>query len=248
MAVVVHFDLDYFFAQVEEVREPGLAERPVGVQQHMEVASVNYVARTFGLYNRISVADARRLCPTLVLVRGDNEVNGMQRYRLASQQVLRCIMNSWDECVGSSSSDPTLWEGRRVEHASFDDFYVLFDERLARAWGERRASTLGSEVRASHTVLEAAAEWAEHVRTAILYRTRLRCSAGIASSKLLSLLATKRAKPNGVHVCARTREAEHALLDSARIDALRGAGIVGLSPTIRRALSQVRRTPCLTLA
>ena len=47
----------------------------------MEVASVNYEARRFGLFNRISVAEAKRLCPELVLVRGDNGVNGMQRYR-----------------------------------------------------------------------------------------------------------------------------------------------------------------------
>ena len=61
-----------------------LRGRPVGVQQNMEVAAVNYEAREFGLYNRISVAEALRLCPHLVLVRGDNGINAMQRYRAAA--------------------------------------------------------------------------------------------------------------------------------------------------------------------
>ena len=61
-----------------------LRGRPVGVQQNMEVAAVNYEAREFGLYNRISVAQALRLCPHLVLVRGDNGINAMQRYRHVS--------------------------------------------------------------------------------------------------------------------------------------------------------------------
>ena len=71
-AVVIHCDIDYFFAQVEEIANPDLKHRPMGVQQNMEVAAVNYEARAFGLFNRIMVKDALRLCPDLVLVRGDN--------------------------------------------------------------------------------------------------------------------------------------------------------------------------------
>ena len=79
-AAHVHFDVDYFFAQVEEVRDPRLADVPFGVQQHMEVAAVNYKARALGLFNRISVAEARRLCPTLVLVRGDNDGRNSRKH------------------------------------------------------------------------------------------------------------------------------------------------------------------------
>ena len=70
LTVVVHIDIDYFFAQVEERERPELKKQPFGVQQNMEVAAVNYLARGFGLYNRISVKEALRRCPDLVLVRG----------------------------------------------------------------------------------------------------------------------------------------------------------------------------------
>ena len=69
--MIAHLDVDYFFAQVEEVRL-SLRGQPLGVQQNMEVAAVNYEARAHGLYNRISVVEAKRRCPNIALVRGDN--------------------------------------------------------------------------------------------------------------------------------------------------------------------------------
>ena len=36
-------------------------------------------ARKFGLFNRIDVSHALTLCPQLILIRGDNQVNAMQR-------------------------------------------------------------------------------------------------------------------------------------------------------------------------
>lgn len=40
----------------------------------------------------------------------------------------------------------------------------------------------------------------EELRLAVLRASGLRCSIGIARTKLLSVLATKRAKPNGLYV------------------------------------------------
>jgi DNA polymerase-4 len=143
------------------------------VQQNMEIAAVNYEARAFGLYNRISVAEGVRLCPQLVLVRGDNGVNAMQRYRCAGQAVLRCVMAALD-----GENVPVGWAGRLVEHASFDDFFVELPQQLAAA--------------------HEAVAWGERLRGAVLQATGLHCSVGLARTKLLSVLATKRAKPNGL--------------------------------------------------
>ena len=209
--MIAHLDVDCFFAQVEEVRL-SLRGRPLGVQQNAEIAAVNYEARAFGLYNRISVTEGLRRCANLVLVRGDNGINGMQRYRLASQGVLRVIMRSLD-AVGL----PTFWVGRLVEQASFDDFFVQLPDGLASA--------------------EAASHWANELRTAVLLETGLRCSVGLARTKLLTMLATKRAKPNGLHCCVGAAS-EAELLDSARIDRICGAGMVGLRPSARTALQQ----------
>ena len=87
-----------------------------------------------------------------------------------------------------------------VEHPSFDDFYVLLE---------------------GHS-LDEAASWAKGVRASIVSETGLRCSAGVARTKLMSLLATKKGKPNGQWLC-RAHSEERTLLDDVRADAMRGA-------------------------
>ncbi len=234
-SVFIHIDVDYFFAQVEEIRDSRLVGRPVGVQQNMEVASVNYEARAFGLFNRISVQEARRLCPEIVLVRGDNDVDGMQRYRSSSHAVLRCIMAAID-CLENTESAPSCskqadrWHGRGIEHSSFDDFYIMFTPRMAAQHSVNAGVDAGEPL----NVLAAASAWAAAVRQQVFDATGLRCSAGVARTKLLSMLATKKNKPNGQHSVEPGDEA--ALLDTARVDAVRGAGLVGLRPEVRESV------------
>eukprot|EP00929_Paragymnodinium_shiwhaense_P073846 TRINITY_DN37729_c0_g1_i1.p1 TRINITY_DN37729_c0_g1~~TRINITY_DN37729_c0_g1_i1.p1 ORF type:complete len:463 (-),score=71.79 TRINITY_DN37729_c0_g1_i1:75-1463(-) len=213
--VIVHVDIDYFFAQVEEVRDPSLRSHPMGVQQHMEVAAVNYEARKYGLYNRILVADAKRLCPHLVLVRGDNEVNGMQRYRQASQSVLNVIAR---HLSGKQTQAIPAVVGRRLENPSFDDFYIVFEADATDA----------------RTVHQQAADWAAKVRGDILSSTGLKTSAGIASTKLLAMLATKRGKPNGQHAVLPPEE--EAFMLGQKLINLKGAGLIALPPESRTRL------------
>lgn len=210
--MIAHLDVDCFFAQVEEVRL-SMRGRPLAVQQNMEIAAVNYEARAFGLYNRISVEEGLRKCPDLLLVRGDNGINAMQRYRLAGQAVLRCVMQSLD-ALGVEQQ----WEGRPVEHASFDDFFVQLPRLV--------------------TCAEAATAWGQALRLSILQATGLRCSVGVARTKLLAVLATKRAKPNGLFYCSGPA-LECELLHAARVDHIRGAGLNGLPPDVRAALQRL---------
>ena len=211
-AMIAHLDVDCFFAQVEEVRLC-VSGRPLGVQQNMEIAAVNYEAREFGLFNRISVEEGLRKCPDLILVRGDNGINAMQRYRCAGQAVLRCVMQSLDEL-----GYPLPWVGRPVEHASFDDFFVQLPDCCASA--------------------DAALAWGGRLRCLVKQATGLRCSLGLARTKLLSVLATKRAKPNGMHCCAGAAS-ERDLLDAARIDKICGAGLKGLPPDVRDSVQRL---------
>jgi hypothetical protein len=132
--------------------------------------------------------------------------------------VLRCLMRALDRMPGV----PDGWVGRKVEQASFDDFYVRLPESMQ-----------GDTVEA----------WAALIRSDIRSETSLRCSIGIGRTKLLSMLATKRAKPDGLHQCEGVT-AERALLNEARVDALRGAGLIGLPPATRTALLSLHGAEC----
>lgn len=67
--VILHFDADSFYAQVEEVRDPSLRGKPLGVTQKYLIVTCNYPARALGVTKLMGVAEARKRCPDIVLVR-----------------------------------------------------------------------------------------------------------------------------------------------------------------------------------
>ena len=65
--IVGHLDLDYFYAQVEEVEEPSLKDTPVLVcvfsgrtEESGVVSTSNYKAREYGVKSGMPIALAKR--------------------------------------------------------------------------------------------------------------------------------------------------------------------------------------------
>ncbi len=73
--VVMHVDMNAFFAAVEQRSNPALRGRPVAVIGSAErtvVTTSSYEARARGVKTGMSKYAAKKLCPELVLVVGDN--------------------------------------------------------------------------------------------------------------------------------------------------------------------------------
>ena len=71
--VVIHVDVDCFYAQVEILRDRSLdPQRPVAVFQKFLVVTCNYPARAAGVGKLMRVDVARTRCPELVLVSGED--------------------------------------------------------------------------------------------------------------------------------------------------------------------------------
>jgi len=74
-AVIFLLDIDSFFAQAEQLKRPELRGRPVivggEVTDRSVVASASYEARAFGVRSAMPIAQAVRLCPQAVCLRGD---------------------------------------------------------------------------------------------------------------------------------------------------------------------------------
>ena len=95
---VVHVDVDAFYAQCEELRNPSLKERPLGklarklslqqarassagvtsqvhptgVTQKYLIVTSNYPARRRGVTKLMGTVEAKQKCPELVLVSGED--------------------------------------------------------------------------------------------------------------------------------------------------------------------------------
>lgn len=126
------------------------------------------------------------------------------------------------EALDPLAGVPSSWTERRIEQASFDDFYVMLPAGVP------------------------VERWVNDVRTAVHAATGLRCSAGVARTKLLAMLATKRGKPDGMHYCFGRGNTtgtmsvdEQELLDQARVASIRGAGLNGLRPQVRATLTDL---------
>ena len=83
--VVLHADMDAFYAAVEQRDHPELRGRPVivgGTGPRGVVSTCSYEAREFGVRSAMPAFEARRLCPEGVFVRGS-----MRRYASESKRI-----------------------------------------------------------------------------------------------------------------------------------------------------------------
>jgi len=72
--IIMHIDLNAFFATAEELRHPEWRGKPLiigGVGVRSVVSTASYTARRYGVRSGMSSAEAHRLCPNGIFFQGD---------------------------------------------------------------------------------------------------------------------------------------------------------------------------------
>jgi DNA polymerase-4 len=135
MKVILHVDMDAFFAAVEQHDHPAYRGRPVIVgaapDQRGVVAAASYEARRFGVHSAMSSREAARRCPQAVFL----PVNG-PRYRDVSRQVFG-IMERFTPLVEPLSIDEAFLDvtGARRFYGEGRDMALRIKEAIHRETG-----------------------------------------------------------------------------------------------------------------
>jgi len=85
MRKIIHIDMDAFYASVELRERPELNALPVVIASHHPravVAAASYPARVYGLRSAMSMGQARKLCPQVIVIEPD-----FAKYRQVSAQI-----------------------------------------------------------------------------------------------------------------------------------------------------------------
>lgn len=106
--VVVHLDMDAFFASVEQRDVPTLRGMPVIVGGEREgrgiVSAASYEARKFGIHSAMSMRQARMRCPHALFLEGN-----WAKYVTASLEVFATCRSASPWCEIVSVDECTLW-------------------------------------------------------------------------------------------------------------------------------------------
>ena len=183
--VILHVDMDAFFAALEQRDNPGLRGRPVIVGgrpgSRGVVSTCSYEARRYGVHAGMSSAEAFRRCP-----HGHFVHSSLGKYTHASLRLMALLRDY----------------SPRVEPFSIDEAFVDITDCLL-PWGT--PETL-----------------ARHLQGRIARELGVTASLGIAPTRLVAKIASKKNKPNGLTVVPPARMRE--FLQPLPVESIMGVG------------------------
>ncbi|KAM4708222.1 DNA polymerase kappa [Discoglossus pictus] len=267
--VIVHVDMDAFYAAVEMRDSPDLKDKPMAVGSTSMLSTSNYLARRYGVRAAMPGFIAKRLCPNLIIVPPN-----FDKYRAVSKEV-REVLAAYDSNFLPLSLDEAYlditdhleervsWpedkrryfirKGTAYPPAQCEDDQctspVLFEDSpplfvgqnviLEQDTNEENANLLQGQ----EVVFGISAEEAvKEMRFRIEQKTKLTASAGIAPNMLLAKVCSDKNKPNGQYRIPHDRQ---AVLDFVKDLPIRK--VPGIGKVTEKMLKALGITTCTDL-
>ncbi|WP_395740576.1 DNA polymerase IV [Prosthecobacter sp.] len=214
--VIMHMDMDAFFASVEQRDNPAYRGRPLIVgsppDQRGVVCAASYEARKFKVRSAMPSRTAARLCPEGIFVRPRMDV-----YRAESARIM-AILQEFTPLI---------------ERVSVDEAYL----DVSAHFTEIPAADLDAAI-------EAARPMAAEIKRRIRSEIQLTASVGISSNKFLAKLASDLEKPDGLTAIKDSEKI--AFLRPLPVSAIHGVGPVtaqGLQALGLMTIGDLQDTP-----
>uniref|UniRef100_A0A8C9SP45 DNA polymerase kappa n=1 Tax=Scleropages formosus TaxID=113540 RepID=A0A8C9SP45_SCLFO len=239
--VVVHVDMDAFYAAVEMRDCPELKDKPLGVGSWRLLSTSNYHARKFGVRAAMPTFIAKKLCPNLIIV----PLN-FDKYRATSAEV-REIFAEYDPNFLPMSLDEAYLDitdhvmHRQSWPESMRTYYLHSGYDQARQRPEEQpdadlsldlfedspsASPSVSGPAGAVVFGTCAEEAVREMRFRIEQKTMLTASAGIAPNMMLAKVCSDKNKPNGQYRIPAERQAVMDFVKNLPIRKVPGIGKV----------------------
>ncbi|CAN6553648.1 unnamed protein product [Malus baccata var. baccata] len=215
--VIAHVDMDCFYVQVEQRKQPDLRGLPTAVVQYNAwkggaLIAVSYEARKCGVKRSMRGSESKQVCPQIQLVqvpvaRGKADLS---TYRNAGSEVVsilarkgRCERASIDEVYLdlTDAAETMLAEAppeslEIIEEEALKSHVLgLQSEDSSDAKENVRKWLCRSSVDRRDKLLACGALIVAELRLQVLKETEFTCSAGIAHNKMLAKLASGMNKP-----------------------------------------------------
>lgn len=195
--VILHVDMDYFFAAIEERERPELQGKAIVVCMFSgrnefsgSVSTCNYLARSSGIKSGMPCLRAKSLNPDAVFLPVRKDF-----YKAVSDRIM--------EILRSYADSGEAWDF--FEQISIDEAFLEVTERTGGDFG-------------------LVAELGVQIKDEIKKKEGLTCSVGIGPNKLIAKMASSAKKPDGITTI--TPEAVSDFLQPLQLKKLWGIGSV----------------------
>ncbi|MDD5431523.1 MAG: DNA polymerase IV [Candidatus Omnitrophica bacterium] len=141
--MIIHIDMDAFFASIEQAINPKLKNKPLivgsrGNKMHTVVCAASYEAKAYGISSGMTSAEAFKICPNLEFVAADQS-----KYIWTSTQILELLKEygfavnyaSIDEFQIDIPNTPDLRTvAEEIQEEIFKNFNITASIGIAKNW------------------------------------------------------------------------------------------------------------------
>jgi len=185
--IILHIDMDYFFAQIEERENPQFKGKPLivgadpkGGKGRGVVSSASYTARKYGIHSALPISKAFQLCPKAIFL----PVN-IELYQKVSERIMKIVKKYSPQ-----------WETVSLDEAYLDLSFLI--PKTCRY--NQRSHFLATRKGIWEREYKKAENLAKKLKKEIFEKEKLTSTIGIGPNKLLAKMAAEKAKPNGLLV------------------------------------------------